>query len=249
MLFIWFMLAGFIFLLTPHRLTKTFQDAFNSIFGWPLSIGRGFMLSARTEQPVARDNRKYNELRNHLANIMAQRDQAYEEITKLSGLRKRLPLEGAKLVRAGVIRDSVNSRSEFIIDCGQKDGLAAGQFVLADNSIIGALCDISSWTARVKLFTDPTSSIAVNIAGLKTVMKGNGDNSARVEMSKREIEVGENVLALRKPGFLGEPMIIGQVAKCERNDKSALLWDITIRPVCDIESIDDVTVIVMNPRE
>ena len=129
MLFIWFMLAGFIFLLTPHRLTRTFQDAFNSIFGWPLSIGRGFMLSARTEEPVAQDRRKYNELRNHLANIMAQRDQAHKEITRLSGLRKRLPLEGARLVGAGVIRDSVSSRSEFIIDCGQKDGLAAGQFV------------------------------------------------------------------------------------------------------------------------
>lgn len=249
MLFIWFMLAGFIFLLTPHGLTKTFQDAFNSVFGWPLSIGRSFTLASRTEQPFTGDHREYGELQNHLANIMAQRDQAYEEIEELSGLRKRFPLEGAKLVRSGVIRDSLHSRSELIIDCGQTDGLAAGQFILAENSIIGTICDISARTARVKLFTDPTSSIAVNIGGLKTVMKGSGENLARIEMSKRKIKVGEDVLALKKPGYLGAPMIIGQVAQCQRNYKSALLWDITVKPVCDIEKIDDVTVIVMNPPD
>jgi len=117
------------------------------------------------------------------------------------------------------------------------------------NSIIGTICDISARTARVKLFTDPTSSIAVNMGGLKTVMKGNGENSARIEMSKRKIKVGEDVLALKKPGYLGEPMIIGQVAQCQRNYKSALLWDITVIPVCDVENIEDVTVIVMNPPD
>lgn len=252
MLFIWFMLAGFIFLLTPHGLTKTFQDAFNRIFSWPLSVGRSFMLSARTDQPFTGPvvgRRKYSELQNHLANVMGQRDQAYEEIERLSGLRRRWPLEGAKLVRAGVIRDPVSGHSELIIDRGQEDGLATGQFVLVDNGIIGTLCDISSRTARVKLFTDSTSTTPVSIAGLPTVMKGTGDNSARVEMVKRKIDVGADVFALKKPGFLDAPMIIGKVAQCERNDKSALLWDITVEPVCDIETIDDITVIVLNPRE
>jgi len=37
------------------------------------------------------------------------------------------------------------------------------------------------------------------------------------------------------------------VALCERNKESPLLWDITVEPVCDIETLSDVAVIVMNP--
>ena len=248
MLFIWFMLAGFIFLLTPHKLTKTFQDTFDSVFSWPLGVGRSFMLSARTNQPLTDvvERREYTELENHLANMIGQRDQAYKEIERLSGLRKRFPFERAKLVRAGIYRG--DGHSELRIDSGQEDGLAEGQFVLAGNSIIGSICDISSRTAHVKLLTDPTSIVAVNIAGLdKLVMQGSGDNSAKVEMVKRKIDVGEPVLVRERGGFLDGTMIAGRVARCERNEKSALLWDLTVKPVCDIEDVDSVTVIVMNP--
>ena len=43
------------------------------------------------------------------------------------------------------------------------------------------------------------------------------------------------------------PIIIGRVAECKKDDQKPLLWDITIKPACDIERLEDVAVIIMNP--
>ncbi len=252
MLFTWFMLAAFIFLFAPQGLTNKFQFAFVRIFRWPLSIGRNVSLLARTRQPPADvvSRREFNKLQNLLADVIEQRDQEHKEVEKLSGLRKRFPLEGAKLLSADVITAAIDKlRSELIIDRGQNDGLARDQFVLADNSIIGTISDVDSRTARVRLFTDSASNMAVKIGKLniERIMQGSGDNLARIEMIKHKVKIGSEIMAGKKPGFLDNPMIAGRVARCERNAESPLLWDITVEPVCDIERLNDVTVIVMNP--
>jgi len=253
------MLAGFIFLFAPKKLTNELQSAFDHIFSWPLiKIGWNIPLSAPAQQSLTdvvsrgehhRLREEYNRLQNHLVNIIEQRDQAYKEIKKLSGLRKRFPLEGDSLVPAYVIRIPNNRPSELRINRGEKDGLAKGQFVLGDNGIIGTISYVSSHTARVMLITDPASQIGVKIAEMNKVMKGNGDNSAKVLMvpKKYKIKAGQNVFAFKEPGFLDAPMIVGKVTQCKTDDNDPLLWDITVAPVCDLESLNDVTVIAMNP--
>jgi len=257
MLFTWFMLAGLIFLLTPQKLTNKFQFAFARIFSWPLSIGRNISLSARMQQPSTDvvSRREYNKLQNHLTNVMQELLQKQRKIEKLSGLYDRLyALEGAKVMVADVITATINSlHSELIINRGEADGLVEGQIVLGDNSIIGTISDVSSRTARVKLITNPTSKIAVKIGKLKVdrLMQGNGNNSAKVQLLsiKHKVKTGDTVYALKKPGFLDAPMIIGKVAECKRDDENPSLWDITVEPACDIERLNDVAVIVMNPQE
>ncbi len=254
MLLTWFILAGLIFFFAPQTLTNKFQLAFAHIFRWPLSIGRNFSLAARTQQPLTDviSRREYNKLQNHLTNIIAQRNGAYKKIEELSGLRERPVLEGAKIAVADVITASIGgSHSELIINRGENEGLDKGQFVLGDNSIIGIISDVSSRTARVKLITDPTSKIAVKIAKSNTgwIMQGCGNNSAKVSLIKHKVEAGDIVYACKKPGLLDAPMIAGKVGKCERNDESPLLWDITVKPVCNIERLSDVAVIIMNPQE
>jgi rod shape-determining protein MreC len=257
MLFTWFMLAGLIFLLTPQKLTNKFQFAFARIFSWPLNIGRNISLSARMQQPSTDvvSRREYNKLQNHLTNVMEELLQKQRKIEKLSGLYDRLyALKGAKLMVADVITASINSlHSELIINRGETDGLVEGQFVLGDNSIIGTISDVSSRTARVKLITNPTSKIAVKVGKLEVdrLMQGNGNNSAKVQLLsiKHKVKTGDTVYALKKPGFLDAPMIIGTVAECKRDDENPSLWDITVKPACDIERLNDVAVIVMNPQE
>ena len=257
MLFTWFMLTGFIFLFTPQKLTNKFQFAFARIFSWPLSIGRNISLSARTQQPLTDvvSRREYNKLQNHLTNVMEDLLQKQRKIEKLSGLYDRLyALEGAKLMVADVITASIDTaHSELIINRGEIDGLAEGQFVLGDNSIVGTISAVSSRTAQVKLITDPTSKIAVKIAELNVdrLMQGNGRNSAKVQLLsiKHKVKTGDIVYAGKKPGFLDAPMIIGTVVQCKRDDENPSLWDITVKPACDIEGLNGVAVIVMNPQQ
>lgn len=249
MLFTWFMLAGFIFLFSPENLTNKFQFAFHHIFSWPLSIGRSISLSAGTRQPlrdvISRDD--YNRLLNHLANIRQQRDDAREDCEKLSKMRNIPDWERMGFVPADVITITINElRSEFIINRGRDDALTKEQFVLADNSLIGTISDVEARTARVRLFTDPKSNIAVKIAGSKRYMKGIGNNLAYIQMVKKQVKVGSELMASKKPGFLDTSMIIGKVAQCKLNAEP-LLWDITVKPVCDLQKVTNVHVIVMNP--
>ena len=167
-------------------------------------------------------------------------------------MRDRLhAFDGAKLMLADVITASIDgSHSELIINRGQDNGLAVGQFVLGDNSIIGTISNVSSRTAKVRLITDPTSKIAVKIRELKTIIQGGDKNLTKVQLLsiKHKVEVGDEVYARKKPGFLDAPMKTGTVIRCKRDDENPLLWDITVKPACDVEKVSDIAVIIMNPR-
>jgi len=253
MLFSWFILAALIFLFAPAKVTSRFQLAFAGIFRWPLNIGRNISLSARSQQPVTDSLRRTESLyQNNIANLIEELLEKRETVEKLSGLRDRLyVLEDAKLMAADVITAYIDgARNELIINRGERDGVAKGQFVLGDNSIIGTIADVSSGMARIKLVTDPASKIAVKIADVGAIMQGNGDNTAKVRLpAKWNVKTGDSVKAAPKPGFLDVPMIVGRVSQCKRDGENPLLWDITVKPACDTERLSDVAVIIMNPRE
>lgn len=256
MLFTWFMLAGFILLFSPHNLTNDIQFAFARLFRWPLTIGKNISLNVRTRQPAPGATfDKESQIRNYMVNLEEQLRQKHLEVIELSRLRTRFhALENAGLLMADVIRPSINgARCELTINRGKNDGLAKGCFVLGDNSIIGTISEISPRTARVKLFTDPASKIAVRIGNLSIdrLMQGAGNDLAKIKhiSIKHKINVGDKVLAQKKPGFLDASMIIGVVTRCERDDINPSLWDITVKPVCDIERLNTITVIIMNPQK
>jgi len=259
-LFISLMLTGLIFLFAPQRLTGKFQFAYVRIFCWPLSIGRdislsasGIMASAEGAPADVVSRKRYDKLHNRLANITEWLKQERQKVETLSGLRNRPAWKGVKFVLAEIITSTIDGlHSELIINRGKQDGLDKDQFVLANESIIGTICKADNRTARIRLITDPTSQIAVKIEGLNKdrILQGAGDNSAKVKLlpTKYRVEVGEVVYARKNPGFLSIPVILGTVAQCERNKENPLLWDITVKPACDIENLTDVSVIVMNPR-
>jgi len=255
-LFTCLMLAGLIFLFVPQSLASKFQFAFVHFFRGPLSICRNFTLFAPKHQSftdvVSRS--KYTKLRNHLANNIQLLQQEHQKVKKLSGLYDRFAWKGANFVLADVITAFIDeSRGEFIINRGKNDGLAKGQFVLNHFSIIGTVSDFDSRTARVQLVTDPKSKIAVEIAELNVggIMQGNGNDSAKIQLlpTKYKIKIGNIVYARKNPGLLDIPMIVGTVSQCKRDDENPLLWDITVKPACDIGKLSSVAVIIMNPRE
>jgi hypothetical protein len=77
-------------------------------------------------------------------------------------------------------------------------------------------------------------------------MKGIGNNQAKIKMLKQKVDLDTEIMASKIPGFLGTPTIIGKVVRCEHNEQP-LLWDITVEPVCNIQKVESIHVIVMNP--
>ena len=248
------MLAGLILLFAPQKLTGKFQFAFARVFRWPLSIGRSIRLSV-DRPPAPADyvsRRAYDQLQNHYANLTRLLDMEHRQLEEISQMRLRLPLQGAKLVPADVIRVSFSEQKcRLIINRGKSDGLAVGQFVLGDNSVIGTICEVANREAHVKLFTDPTSRIEVSIDGLKIdrVIQGCGGSHAKIPLVSRDhkIKSGTNIFARRKPGLLDADMIMARVAQHRRDYDRPTLWEITVKPACDLERLEQVAVIIMNP--
>ena len=258
-MFISFMLAGLIFLFAPQRITNKFQFAFVRIFCWPLSVGRdlslsasGLMASAEGAPADVVSRARYDKLHNRLANVTEWLKQERQKVETLSGLRDRPVWKGVNFVLADIITSTVDGlHSELIISRGKEDGLAENQFVLANESVVGTICKVDNRTARVRLITDPASQIAVKIDRLSkdVVLQGAGGDSARVKLlpTKYRVEVGEVVYAQKKPAFLSTPVILGTVSQCESNKNNPLLWDVTVKPACEISDLTEVAVIVMNP--
>ncbi len=253
MLITWFIITGFIFLLAPQSLTSKLQFAFADAFRVPLSFGRAFTLSSRTQeyQDVI-PRRKYEQLQNHLENVYQELREERSRFEKLYGLYNRHVWEGREFVIAGIINSRTVGQStvEFIINRGKKDGLYPGLYVIGDNSVIGVISKVSDETSTVKLITCADLKMPVKIGEIKTVIEGTGKGKAKVPLLsiKKKIEKREKVFAVEKPGYLDAPMILGYVSECKRQEKDPSLWHIEVKPVCDIDALEDVAVIIMKNK-
>ena len=259
MLFTWLMLASIILLVTPSRITNQFHLAFVGLFRPVLSFGRGAPLSVSvTNRPISENEasrlyQKYQQLQIHCENLRAELRQERQNVEKLSGLRNMFAFERAKLVLADVVTGKFDETGRrLIINRGQVDGLAVGDFVLGGNSIIGLISDVSPGMATVRLTTDPACKLPVQIAHsdvyIRGVMQGDRKNVAKISRMKYPVEIGDYVKTYKEPWFVDTPVVIGRVTKCEENDHEPLLWDVTVSPVCNVEVLEEVAVIILNPE-
>lgn len=260
MLFTWGMLAGLTFLfLVPRSAAGRLQLVYTRVFRWPLSMGRGLVqVSQTTTRARDVDPEDYEELldayqqlRNGSANLQAQLDQATQQIERLTKLRAKPGLEHMQPIPAKVYSQL---QDELTISRGQDSGVAVGQYVMSltdarldDQCVIGVVSAVSAKGARVRLITNPDSRLPVTIDGLDApkVLEGRGNGITRIPLvpCSHKIKVGDVVYAQKKRGLLDVPVIVAEVAQCRRGTDNPLVWDITTRPVCDLETLSDVAVL------
>jgi len=258
--FLYCMLGGLIFLFLPPSMTGKVQLAYARIFRTLLAAGPGVTTISTTPPPNETvSHQEHSRLlalqrrqANHIKNLQAQLDEAHAKIDELARLRSVPEWNRMAFQPAGVISDPKQSQNFLLINRGRADELAVGQFVLGDYSVIGTVSDVSEKTAKVKLITDPTSKIAVRVAELNAGgrMEGREPGVAVIPQvwvkrdAKREPRAGDRVYALNTPGFPEVPMITAEVTASKRDPDSPLLWEITVRPVCDITSLKRVSVVI-----
>lgn len=247
MLFIYFVLAGFIIFFSPEAFTNKFQLAFAQVFRQPLGLGRSLTLSVTPARPDLAAQRAH---RNHVANLEMWLKTERQKLEDCSGLRQRLPLQDARLLPADVTAAPDGS---LFINRGQSDGLAEGQFVLGENSIVGTIRDVASRSARVRLITDHDSAIAVEIESLnlRCLMQGKGGGAAALKMvsTKHDVKADLNIYAAPRPGLLDDRIIVGRITRSRIDPADPWLLDITVEPVCKIEQLYDVDVIILDSAE
>jgi cell shape-determining protein MreC len=256
MLFTWLMLGGLILLLAPQSLTGKFQLGFVRVFRWPLSIGGGLALSSNTQQTFTNmvPRREYVKLENHCNNVQQALTQQREKFKRLSALCGTDGWDGASFVYADIITPSIDrSRGGLTVKYPRSARLARGQYVLGDNSIIGTVSDFAAGTAHITLFTDPKSEIPVKTGeGIERMMRGCGNYSAKIPLlpKTKKIKVGDKIYASNsKTLFLDAPVIVGKIAEVKPSRKKPLELDVTVKPACDIAELENVAIIIMDPRK
>jgi cell shape-determining protein MreC len=260
MFFAWGMSVGLIFLfLVPRDTAGRLQLTYARVFRWPLTMGSGVV---RVSQTTAQRNvspKEYEDLlktcqqfQNASANLQAQLREAQSEIERLTRLRAKPGLEHMQPIPAKVITQTPD---ELTINEGQDSGVAVGQYVMSltdtrldDQCVIGTISIVYNKGATVKLITHPTSKIPAGIDklnGLKVFLEGRGDGTARIRLvpTKHTIRAGDVIYAEKKQGFLDVPIIAGEIAQCKKDLQYPLVWDISVRPVCDFAALSDVVVI------
>jgi cell shape-determining protein MreC len=248
-LFTWLLLTGLIFTCAPHQMTGKLNTFFNTVFRGPLSMSKAYVLSSKVSQPANDFSQKEAQYKNHIANLNQLLLVEKQKNELLSGLRAKAGFQNCSIVLADIVSSSITGpRNEMVINQGTKNGIAVGQYVMGDNSIIGTISEVTAYTAKVRLITDKGAKTAAVILGEQTyrVMQGLGNNQAKISMLKQKVKIGKEILAAKKNAFLPSSMISGSVVRCEKNDKSPLLWDLIVKPSSNIENLSNVAVIVTN---
>lgn len=153
-------------------------------------------------------------------------------------------------VMARVISRSVIPTEDiFIIDRGSRDGLQKGMAVIVQNGMyVGKISTIYDRTAEVTLTSDPSSRVAVSLAGqhrLVGLVEGRGNHTARATLIPHEEPLAPNDILVtsgteeKVPADLVVAIVNSVIGEATDPFKSA-----TLEPFIRTESLNLVAVLI-----
>ena len=179
------MLSTIIFLLdTRLDYFKSVRSALSTlvyplqlIASFPSDVGRWYSDYFQSRDALEERNKEL-EAANLLNNVRLQRLQALERenmrLHELLGSSFRLP---ERVIAAELLTIDVDPFSQqVVINKGENHGVFAGQPVLDAMGVMGQVTEVSHFSSRVILLTDPSHSIPVQVNrnGLRAVVTGRG---------------------------------------------------------------------------
>lgn len=226
---------------------------------------------SKKPDPVSGDRyaqleRQSQALQNQLASLSVRLAKTEQENDELTGIRRLGLGYRGRLIPARIVgQDILSWRDSRYIDAGTLMGVAdgvavtthalrletsgplmpaTGMAVLQGETLIGWISRASTYTARVRLLSDPATRMPVTIGrtdddGFHTVdavfwLEGGGSDRIRIlEVDHKYIKQGlvrkgDVVMARPDPPYLPIPLVIGRVAKVQRNSDNGLLYTITV---------------------
>ncbi|NLH16736.1 MAG: rod shape-determining protein MreC [Phycisphaerae bacterium] len=253
--------AGILLQIADHDSTKALGYRFQQIAGPVLRIGRAIQptttLAQKDDPGKLISPSEYRKLQTRYDNLNAELLDLQQRYSKLAHIRTILPEPGPALVVADVIQTAISpTQRELILNIsGQSQSVKPGQYVLGDDTIIGTISDVYSSRARVRLVTDSRHFLPAGILlegardYIPAQIGGAGDGTCKIPLLSRkdhDIQVGSAVFAMKRTGFLDTPILIGKVSSVQPDEKQPLLWDITVQPAGQVETLGSVAIVVMD---
>jgi rod shape-determining protein MreC len=175
---------------------------------------------------------------------------ANERLHKLLGIKNSLqtPSLAAKVIG----EDSSPWFKTILINRGTDDGLKEGMPVIASDGIIGQLVKVAAGSSRVLLITDHASGVAAIIqrSRARGVVKGKGDGTCSLEFSlaSEDVTVGDTVITSGIGAIFPKGLNIGEVTMVKKGEYG-IFQTVEIRPTVNLARLEEVLVLLQQPRE
>ncbi|MCK8516539.1 rod shape-determining protein MreC [Methylonatrum kenyense] len=166
----------------------------------PFEISDYLSETLATRRALQQENSRLRDQQLLNAARLQRLDELERENIRLQGLLDSSYEVEESVVIAELMRLDLNPHRHVIqLDKGSRDGAFAGQPVLDAHGVVGQVDTVGRGTSVVRLLTDPSHGIAVQVTrnGLRTVAMGSG-NLRKLELphlpNNADIEVGDRLV-------------------------------------------------------
>ena len=231
------------------------QKGINTIGMWMNDLTQNF----ETLQEVRAENKALQEKVDELTvqnNLLQQEKYELERLRELYALDQTY--SDYKKVGAHVTaNDSGNWFSSFVIDKGEKDGIAVDMNVMAGTGLVGIVTEVGPNWARVRSIIDDTSKVSAMLLSTSDncIVTGDlklmQDGKIRFEQllnNDTVIEVGAQVVTSHISSKYLPGILIGYVSEIEV-DSNNLTRSGYITPAVDFQHLQEVLVITSTKAE
>ena len=262
------LLISILVLLSPKHYTTKPNDIFYKAFGKVLKFGSDFHFSDLSSNAMNKRTISYEDyekvvkenqlLQKKTSELIRQRNKIHNWYETATGTRQRLPELGPGHIWADVI--SVKAEiGQLTIDRGPADGIEKRQCVIGQDYVIGTIGNVLGYTSKVELLTSTSQNLLVEIEAFdedenevykRGFMRGDGKGRCKVNgiETSYKIESGNFVYVVDMEGFLLSPMIVGKISSITYDSKNPLFWDIVVEPSFDVQSLERVFAVTMEPE-
>jgi rod shape-determining protein MreC len=150
-------------------------------------------------------------------------------------------------VGAAIIgRDPSPFLQYVIIDHGSDDGIRYGMPVVTNQGLVGIVDAVTATAARVKLITDSTSVVNVNLenTGVSAQLLGSVTGEMTLDMIPQDADVqaGDIILTSGLGGTYPADIVVGQVVSVHKQ-QTGLFQTANIQPSVDFSKLNAVLII------
>jgi rod shape-determining protein MreC len=170
------------------------------------------------------------------------------ETQRLQGLLAMRATSRANYLAARIVgKDATNWFKTLLIDRGSQAGLRRNLPVVAPDGLVGRVVEVTPYTAKVQLITDPVSASGGLLQRTRVtgIVSGNLGAGLKVRYLPllADVAVGDEVVTSGMGGVFPKGIPVGRVVAVERKS-GALFQEAVLQPKVDLGRLEEVLILM-----
>jgi rod shape-determining protein MreC len=188
-----------------------------------------------------------NEIKEYKANIVLLEGLSNENQKLRSALYYRAKSYIPRLLPAEIIgRSGSNWFNVIEINRGSADNVAADSAVINDEGLVGRVFEVSQYSSKVLLVTDPSSAVSVldAVTGDMGIASGNSIGPLKIKYlsATAAVKVGDKIITSGMSDIFPKGVIVGIVISVNKKDYD-IFQKVDVNPAVNFSRLDKVFVI------